>query len=187
MTFWQSDRTSYTRSGLRFRPESPRSTSNSEFEEETESTVLGSTNIAAPCPYFSDMDDLYGAGRGLRRFSGRVGTIELVDFKVKFFCWCEKEKLKHKADFTPFTAWVLMFKHLEGAPMDDYKDFNTDHTVEIEAFREYWSPTHMPFMFDKKSTTELDEFTFNEASSSRKVAPKFNPILEFFEVLEKGY
>ncbi len=45
----------------------------------------------------------------------------------------------------------------------------------------------MPFMFDKKSSIKLDKFMFNEASSSRKVAPKFNPILEFFEVLEKGY
>ncbi|CAM6094670.1 unnamed protein product [Calypogeia fissa] len=133
------------------------------------------------------MDDLYGADRGLRQFSRRVGTIELVDFKVEFFCWCEKEKLKHKADFTPFTTWVLMFQHLEGAPMDDYKDFNNDHTAKIEAFREYWSPMHMPFMFDKKSSTKLDKFTFSETSSSRKVAPRFNPILEFFEVLEKGY
>jgi hypothetical protein len=38
-----------------------------------------------------DMASLYGSGgeRGVRRFSGATGTIEVDDFKREFTMWCE--------------------------------------------------------------------------------------------------
>jgi hypothetical protein len=47
---------------------------------------------------FKDMASPYGGGggeRGVQRFSGAVGTIEVDDFKKEFTMWCELQKSRN--------------------------------------------------------------------------------------------
>jgi hypothetical protein len=49
-----------------------------------------------------DMASPYGGGeRGVRRFSGAAGTIEVEDFKREFTMWCELQK-SHNPNFNPY-------------------------------------------------------------------------------------
>jgi hypothetical protein len=44
----------------------------------------------------------YGGGeRGVRRFSGTAGTIEVEDFKREFTMWCELQKSRNP-NFNPY-------------------------------------------------------------------------------------
>ena len=92
-------------------------------------------------PYDSDdeMAQIYGASRGIRRFSGVVGTIELDDFIIEFGGWCNGQA-ERRASFNPFSTWQALFQHLEGAPMHDYAEFEVRYKVEIEIFQRYWAP-----------------------------------------------
>jgi hypothetical protein len=49
-----------------------------------------------------DMASPYGGGeRGVRRFSGVAGTIEVEDFKREFTMWCELQKSRNP-NFNPY-------------------------------------------------------------------------------------
>jgi hypothetical protein len=49
-----------------------------------------------------DMASPYGSGeRGVRRFSGAAGTIEVEDFKREFSMWCEVQKSRNP-NFNPY-------------------------------------------------------------------------------------
>jgi hypothetical protein len=37
---------------------------------------------------------------------------------------------------------------LEGFPMDDYHEFRRDHVVEIEMWRQHWSPSYVSIIHD---------------------------------------
>src|SRR5450759_3406781 len=89
------------------------------------------------------MDETYGATRGRRRFSGRVGTIELDDFIQDFECWYDQQSLKSPKGFSPLIAWKALFSHLEEAPMDDWREFARQYPTEIEAWRAYYSPDYV--------------------------------------------
>jgi hypothetical protein len=57
----------------------------------------------------------YGGGeRGVRRFSGAAGTIEVEDFKKEFTMWCELQKSRNP-NFNPYMVWRALFGCLEGA------------------------------------------------------------------------
>jgi hypothetical protein len=56
----------------------------------------------------------YGGGeRGVRRFSGAAGTIEVEDFKREFTMWCELQKSRNP-NFNPYMVWKVLFGCLEG-------------------------------------------------------------------------
>ncbi|OAE21617.1 hypothetical protein AXG93_939s1250 [Marchantia polymorpha subsp. ruderalis] len=75
----------FTRSGLRYRLPSPISPVVAEEYQsvvDTESSVVQSSSV--PTPLIWDMDGMYGAVKGPRRYSNAVGTIELDDFIQEF-------------------------------------------------------------------------------------------------------
>jgi hypothetical protein len=111
-----------THSGLKYRLPPPTS---SVVEEDkvivdNKSSILPSNIIA---PLIWDMDGGFGAMKGLRRYSGVVGTIELEDFIQEFDSWCDMKMLRNTRLFSPFLAWKRLFQHLEGPSMDDYHKF----------------------------------------------------------------
>ena len=140
----QSDYGGFTRSGLRYRLPSPAPTGDDEDELVVDNlpSVVPSS-VAGPLIWDADMDGGYGVVKGPRRYSGAVGTIELEDFIQEFDTWCDMQMLRNAALFTPFLAWKGLFQHLEGPPMDDYHEFWRTHEPEIEAWRQYCSPTYV--------------------------------------------
>jgi hypothetical protein len=50
----------------------------------------------------------------------------------EFECWCDQQSLKNPKGFSAFIAWKALFSHLEGAPMDDWREFAQEHAAEIE-------------------------------------------------------
>ena len=96
-----ADSGGFTRSGLRCRLPFPLPTVDAEEDEgvpNTKSVLLSS--VAAPLIW--DMDGMYGAMKGPRRYSGAVGTIELEDFIQEFDTWCDMQMLRNATLFTPF-------------------------------------------------------------------------------------
>jgi hypothetical protein len=153
-------------------------------------------------PSWWDMDETYGATRGPRRFSGRVGTIELDDFMQEFECWCDQQSLKSSKGFSAFIAWKALFSHLEGAPMDDWREFAQQNAAEIELWRAYYSPDYVPLTLGGHvaATTTSSAQVYQTpqarqqaggntggAAQMSSAAPTFNPIVEFFKVLAKSY
>lgn len=190
----------YTRSGLRYQPATPLHSGDSKNEEEIEGPNRDSSVGVSPhstwVSEYWDMDEMYGGTRGLRRFSGKVGTIELEDFMQEFECWCDRESLKNKKDFTPFLAWKMLFNHLEGAPMDDWRDFAKQHAKEIETWRDFWSPDYVPLTLHgiearieeaKRKEKDGESSSSTGSESFKGEMPKFNPMVEFFKVLAKSY
>ena len=193
--------TGYTRSGLRYRPLLP-SLSVEESEEsvgDTESVVSRVSHISPPLLW--DMDEMYGASKGPRRFSGALGTIELDDFIQEFDTWCDMQMLRNATLFTPFMAWKGLFQHLEGPPMDDYHEFRRAHAAEIEEWRRHWSPNYVSITFGGRSgqnvgahgssaSTGIESDTEtgpSTAGTSERVPPSFNPVSEFFSTLRRNY
>jgi hypothetical protein len=72
-----------------------------------------------------------------------MGTIKLEDFIQEFDSWCDMQMLQNARLFSPFLAWKGFFQHLKGPLMDDYHEFRRDHAVEIEAWRQHWSPSYV--------------------------------------------
>jgi hypothetical protein len=93
---------------------------------------------------FEDMASPYAGGsgeKGVRRFSGAAGTIEVDDFKREFTMWCEFQK-SHNTNFHPFMVWRALFGCLEGALLADYGEFEAALFIEIVAWRNYYTPDY---------------------------------------------
>jgi hypothetical protein len=91
---------------------------------------------------FEDMASQYGSSggeRGVQRFSGAAGTIEVDDFKREFTMWCEFQKSRN-TNFHPYMVWRALFGCLEGAPLADYGEFEAAHFTGIVAWRNYYAP-----------------------------------------------
>ncbi len=168
--------TGVTRSGIRFRPESPVSDSSASTEYSFQASSPTSVAFSDPNPYnWAMADHEWSSHKGMRRFSGVVGTIEVDDFIQEFDSWCDIQAMRSK-DFTPFIAWKSLFQHLEGAPMDDYHDFRWKYTAEIDLWRLYWSPNYF-------SLTSAVHVETPSSPSDRGASPRFNPIAEFFQLM----
>ena len=74
-----------------------------------------------------------GGERGVWRFSGAIGTIEVDDFKKEFTMWCELQKSSN-TNFRPYMVWKALFGCLDGAPLADYGEF--------EAWKNYYVPDY---------------------------------------------
>jgi len=125
--------------------------------------------------------------KGPRRYSGAVGTIELEDFIQEFDSWCDMQMLHNARLFSPFLAWKGLFQHLEGLSMDDYHEFRRDHAIEIEEWRQHWSPSYV--FITHGGVASGGTTTLSTPSTSTQVVPPhpFNPITEFFLKLKKNY
>jgi hypothetical protein len=134
-----------------------------------------------------DMASPYGSGgeRGMRRFSGAAGTIEVEDFKREFTMWCELQKSRNP-NFNPYMVWRALFGCLEGAPLADYGEFEAANFTAVVAWRDFYALNYTDVFGgnptaastsgkgkDKKEE-EIDMFV------AEGQPPPFNPTAEFF-------
>jgi hypothetical protein len=195
----------YTKSGLRYQAESP--VRRVDFELLEEGSIVEDSRSTIPVetefvPSWWDTDETYGATKGPRRCSGRIGTLELADVMQEFECWCDQQSLKNPEGFSAFIAWKALFSHLEGAPMDDWREFFQLNAMEIELRRAYCSPDYVPLTLEGHvaATTPSNSGVDQKPQAQQQAggntagvaqtstaAPTFNPIVEFFKVLAKSY
>ena len=148
------ERPGFTRSSRRFRaptpppdpdqistPPSSPTQEVEDWEDCSSESSAWETPIETSVP--GAMDEMYGASRVSRRYSGAVGTLDLDDFIQEFDSWCDLQQMRNPKSFTPFMAWKGLFQHLEGPPMDDYHEFRRMYALEIEAWRSHWSPGYV--------------------------------------------
>jgi hypothetical protein len=151
---------------------------------------------------FEDMASPYGGGgreRGVRRFSGAAGTIEVDDFKREFTMSCELQKSRN-TNFQPYMVWRALFGCLEGALLADYGEFEAAHFTEIMAWRNYYAPDYAdvfggaPKMVDQASTSRGKEKKEEGQSEEAEQKPgdvvnppTFNPTSQFFIQLGHDY
>ncbi|PTQ47547.1 hypothetical protein MARPO_0007s0008, partial [Marchantia polymorpha] len=197
------DRGGFTRSGLRYRLPHPSASVVVEAWSVADSGSLVVISSRVPHSWTGDMDGMYGAMKGPRRYSGAVGTIELDDFIQEFDTWCDMQFLRNPTLFTPFFAWKGLFQHLEGPPMHDYHEFGREYDVEIDAWRRHWAPNYTSItqggvgtsggasgsITDGTSGAGTTSGAVGVASTSGETTgvPSFSPILEFFKRLRKNY
>jgi hypothetical protein len=140
---------------------------------------------------FEDMASPYGGGggeRGVRRFSGAAGTIEVDDFKREFTMWNELQNSRN-TNFHPYMVWRALFGCLEGA-----------HFTEIVAWRNYYTPDYAdvfggaPRVVDPSSTSTGKEKKEEGKSEEEEQKPRdvvnpppFNPTSQFFMQLGHDY
>jgi hypothetical protein len=130
-----------------------------------------------------------GGERGVRRFSGAAGTIEVEDFKREFTMWCELQKSRNP-NFNPYMMWRAL---LEGAPLADYGEFEAANFTAVVTWRNFYVPNYVDVFGgnpkvastsgkgkDKKEE-EIDK------SEAKGQPPPFNPTAEFFLRLFRDY
>ncbi len=125
--------------------------------------------------------------KGPQRYLGAVGTIELEDFIQEFDSWCDMQMLRNARLFSPFLVWKGLFQDLEGPPMDDYHEFQRDHAIKIEEWRQHWFPSYV--FITPSGVFSAGTTTPSTPSMSTQVVPPppFNPITKFFLRLKKNY
>jgi hypothetical protein len=138
------------------------------------------------------MASLYGSGgeRGVRRFSGAIGTIEVDDFKREFTMWCELQKSRNP-NFNPYMVWKALFGYLEGAPMADYGEFEAANLTAVGAWRNFYVPDYIDVFgrVPRAGTSNNKGKDKKEERQSEEVLqpPPFNPIQHFFAWLYQDY
>lgn len=107
------DRGEFRRSGLRYQLPLFISTVGAEYQgaSDPESSVFISSRV--PISMIWDMDKMYVAMKGPRRYSGAVCIIELDDFIQEFDTCCDMQFLRNATLFTPFFAWKELIQHSE--------------------------------------------------------------------------
>jgi hypothetical protein len=71
--------------------------------------------------------------------------------------------------------------------MDDYHEFQRDHAVEIEAWKQHWSPSYV-FIIHGGVASGGTTTPFTLSTSTQVVpSPLFNPVTEFFLRMKKNY
>jgi hypothetical protein len=140
-----------------------------------------------------DMASLYGGReRGVQRFSGAAGTIEVEDFKREFTMWCELQK-SCNPNFNPYMVWRALFGCLEGAPLADYGEFEAANFTAVVAWRDFYAPNYTDvFGGNPTSTSTLGKGKDKkEEEADMSIAegqpPPFNPTAEFFLRLFRDY
>ena len=141
-----------------------------------------------------DMASLYGSGGecSVRRFSGAAGTIEVEDFEMELTMWCELQKSRNPT-FNPYMVWRSLFGYLEGAPLSDYREFQTANFTAILAWRDFYAPNYTNVLggtpretpTSGKGKEKREEET--AMSGAEGQPPPFNLITEFFAQLLRDY
>jgi hypothetical protein len=140
-----------------------------------------------------DMASPYGGGkRGVRRFSGVAGTIEVEDFKREFTMWYELQKSRNP-NFNPYMVWRALFGCLEGAPLADYGEFEAANFTTVVAWRDFYAPNYADVFGGNPTAASSSGRAKDkkEEETDRSVAegqpPPFNPTAEFFLRLFQDY
>jgi hypothetical protein len=132
-----------------------------------------------------DMASPYGSGgeRGVLRFSGATGTIEVDDFKREFTMWCELQK-SYNPNFNPYMVWRALFGCLEGAPLADYGEFEAANLTAIGVWRNFYAPDYADVFggVPRVGTSNDKGKDKKEERQSEEVLqpPPFNPTQQFF-------
>jgi hypothetical protein len=132
-----------------------------------------------------DMASPYGSGRerGVWRFSGATGTIEVEDFKREFTMWNELQKSR-KPNFNPYMVWRALFGCLEGTPLADYGEFEAANLTAIGAWRNFYAPDYADVFggVPRAGTSNDKGKDKKEERQSEEVLqpPPFNPTQQFF-------
>jgi hypothetical protein len=71
--------------------------------------------------------------------------------------------------------------------MGDYHEFQRDHVVEIEAWRQHWSPSYVSIIHGVVASGGTTTSSTPSTSTQVVPPPPFNPITEFFLRLKKNY
>jgi hypothetical protein len=71
--------------------------------------------------------------------------------------------------------------------MDDYHEFWRDHAVEIEAWRQHWSPSYVSITHGGVASGGTIRSSTPSMSTQVVPQPSFNPVTEFFLRLKKNY
>jgi hypothetical protein len=133
-----------------------------------------------------------GRERGVRRFSGVAGTIEVEDFKREFTMWCELQKSRNP-NFNPYMVWRALFGCLEGAPLADYGEFEAANFTAVVAWMDFYAPNYADVFGGNptSASTSGRGKDKKEEETERSVAegqpPPFNPTAEFFLLLFRDY
>jgi hypothetical protein len=134
----------------------------------------------------------YGSGgeRGVWRFSSAIGTIEVDDFKREFTMWCELQKSRNP-NFNPYMVWRALFRCLEGAPLEDYGEFESANLTAIVAWRNFYAPDYAGVFggVPRAGTSNDKGKDKKEERQSEEVVqpPPFNPTQQFFARLYQDY
>jgi hypothetical protein len=140
-----------------------------------------------------DMASPYGGGeRGVQRFFGAAGTIEVEDFKREFTMWFELQKSRNP-NFNPYMVWRALFGCLEGAPLADYGEFEAANFTAVVAWRDFYASNYADVFSGNptSASTSGKGKDKKEEETDRSVAegqpPPFNPTAEFFLRLFRDY
>jgi hypothetical protein len=167
----------------------------SEYEQSSEE-LDDNVNARQPTPrkskFFQSLFELedmalpYGGGeRGVRRFFGAAGTIEVQDFKREFTMWCELQKSRNP-NFNPYMVWRALFGCLEGALLADYGEFEAAKFTAVVAWRNFYAPNYVDVFGGNPTTASTSGKSKDkkEEETDRSIAegqpPPFNLIAEFF-------
>jgi hypothetical protein len=71
--------------------------------------------------------------------------------------------------------------------MDDYHEFRKDHAIEIEAWRQHWSPSYVSITHGGVASGGTTTLSTPSTSTQVVPPPPFNPVTEFFLRLKKNY
>ncbi len=71
--------------------------------------------------------------------------------------------------------------------MDDYYEFWKDHAIEIEVWRQHWSPSYASITHNGVVNDGTTMPSTPTTSTHVVPPPPFNPITEFFFTLKKNY
>jgi hypothetical protein len=71
--------------------------------------------------------------------------------------------------------------------MDDYHEFWKDHAVEIEAWKQHWSPSYVSITHGGVVSGGTTTPSIPSMSTQVVPPPPFNPVTELFLRLKKNY
>ncbi len=71
--------------------------------------------------------------------------------------------------------------------MDDYHEFQRDHAIEIEEWRQHWSPSYVSITHGGVVSGGITTPSTPSTSTQVVSPPLFNLVMKFFLRLKKNY
>ncbi len=71
--------------------------------------------------------------------------------------------------------------------MEDYHEFRKDHAIEIEEWKQHWSPSYVSITHDGVASGGITTLSNPNTGTQVVPPPPFNPVTEFFLRLKKNY
>ncbi len=71
--------------------------------------------------------------------------------------------------------------------MDDFHEFQKDHAIEIEEWKQHWSPSYVSITHGGVASGGIITSSTPSTSTHVVAPPLFNLVMEFFLRLKKNY